>query len=283
MKGVLTTLMALFVSMPAAGAQERTQRDHTPYGQDSVAVNINPNRYEKKQPPKTDEGPRGTATRQNCGLSPREELLVSELRASLAQLERRRARVAAREAALRGLQARVHEDLAELRRLQGQVGRKLTKIQTNVSEYKAIQKEALRKQREQEHRVRELEEAERQRAESTRRIVEEQAEARQRVEATQRADQRRLAGQQKDSQQAKAAQDRQTRIAQLAGILKKMRPAQAAAILARQPPKVAVGVLEALGSRLAGKIMAVLSPEDSARLTRTLIDKPVDPTAEPPK
>ncbi|MFT7623687.1 MAG: flagellar motility protein MotE (MotC chaperone) [Myxococcota bacterium] len=287
-----TLILGLLATAGAHADETNPGNKHTPYSKDSVAVNINPNRF--ADPTVPSEGPAKTATRLDCGLSAHEELLVSELRSSLERLEDRRLQVAAKEAALNNLHAQVIADLTELRRLQGNVGGQVTKVENALSQFKAEHKRSLFAQRDQQRRLMELKEAQSKRAAQTHRLLAERRASVNREQTIQAADLERLeTGQveltEADQEQAssektaaaaktaetKAAADRKTRIAQLAGILKKMRPGQAAGILAKQPTDVAVGVLEALGARLSSKIMAALSPESSARLTRQLIERPV--------
>lgn len=155
-----------------------------------------------------------TATRVNppaerCDLSAEEQLMVSELRTRLGQLEQRRLTVIAQEAALNTLKAQVAEQLDELRAIQRAIANDM------------------------------------------------------------------------DAAEQSVASDREARIVQLAGIIKKMKPNQAAPIIARQNLSVAVAVLDSIGARQAGKVLAVLPPEHAVRIAERLVAMPMKKT--PPK
>lgn len=113
-------LISFALLIVAAGAIANTAVAQE--GRKGVAASLNPNRYQgSSSTDKAKEAPNPTAKRQQCGLTSQEELLVSELRASLARLDAKAVRITAREAALRALQTDVLAQMNELRALQGQV------------------------------------------------------------------------------------------------------------------------------------------------------------------
>jgi flagellar motility protein MotE (MotC chaperone) len=69
--------------------------------------------------------------------------------------------------------------------------------------------------------------------------------------------------------------NRRQRVAQLARILRKMRPNQAATILAGTSDDTALATLDALGERTASKILAALPTERAVKLTKKLLERPV--------
>jgi len=73
----------------------------------------------------------------------------------------------------------------------------------------------------------------------------------------------------------KLTSDRGKRIAQVARILKKMKPDAAAPIIGRQSDSDAVATLEALGDRAAAKILAVMPKARAVVLARTLMSQPI--------
>ena len=73
----------------------------------------------------------------------------------------------------------------------------------------------------------------------------------------------------------KLATDRGKRIAQVARILKKMKPDAAAPIIEKQSDEDAVATLEALGERSAAKILAAMPKTRAVVLARTLMSLPI--------
>lgn len=72
-----------------------------------------------------------------------------------------------------------------------------------------------------------------------------------------------------------AAEDRKARIAQLARMLKKMKPEDASRILSGTADDLAVPTLEALGERQAGLLLAALPPARAVELTKKLVATPI--------
>lgn len=73
----------------------------------------------------------------------------------------------------------------------------------------------------------------------------------------------------------KLTADRGKRIAQVARILKKMKPDAAAPIIGRQSDDDAVATLEAMGDRTAAKILAVMPKTRAVVLARVLMSRPI--------
>lgn len=256
--GVLTAV--LLIALPVALAEppsDSAPPKIAPNAQQSIVAK---NRKEW-DPNTTRDGVRpgdiiepGAQSKQ-CNLSPNELLLVGNIRSTLKTLAEREARVASREAALRALQANVRNDLDRLKTMRRAVEARVA----------TIERYQLRidRMRDSEQRLDTL-------AADTAKSLEDLAKA-EKEKAD--ADAKQEGKEQMPEWQA-------TRVQQLAGILKKMKPAQAAPILARQTDAVAVGALEALGSRAAGKILAQMPAERASTLAQKLVNRPLSDKSE---
>jgi len=76
----------------------------------------------------------------------------------------------------------------------------------------------------------------------------------------------------REARKQKRAQERRARIAELAAILKKMKPQDAANILARADNDVANAALKIVGPRVAGQIVAKLPADRASELMKALVD-----------
>ena len=82
-------------------------------------------------------------------------------------------------------------------------------------------------------------------------------------------------GKKLDQKDDRTGEDRKARIAQLARMLKKMKPDEAGRILSVTSDDLAVPTLEALGERQAGLILGAISPARAVELTRKLVATPI--------
>ena len=79
----------------------------------------------------------------------------------------------------------------------------------------------------------------------------------------------------------KAEQEkRKERVMQLVKVLGNMRPASAGAVVAKLDDRMAVDVFRLMQSRIAGKVMAALDPEQAARISKKLARDKETRTAE---
>ena len=137
-----------------------------------------------------------------CELSPNEQLLATQLRHALSQLETQRLLLESKEIALNALKNQIKLDMDKLRQVQ-----------------KSITAEM-------------------------------------------------------DKKDLKRKQDREKRIAQLANLLRKMRPENAANIIAVTEDKLAVATLDRLGERQASKLLEALPPPRAVQLANKLLALP---------
>jgi len=159
--------------------------------------------------PKTLPAPTEEATKEapvvedtGCELSPAEQLLVTELRQALTDLETRRLLLESKENALLALRKQLQKDMEKLRKLQKEISAEL------------------------------------------------------------------------DRQDQKRKDDRERRIAQLANLLRKMRPENAANIIDVTEDALAVATLDRLGERQASKLLEALPPARAVELAKQLLALP---------